>query len=179
MRVDPPPLHVDVAIVDEQGEAPITTSVSATLKRMVADGFNENGEIVVPDCVCGALRSLVGQIDALDQAIGAIDRELAASVKADETAKRLMTIPGVGPVTASAIVATIQDAGVFASEREFAAFLGLTPRQNSTGSKTRLGRITKVGDRYLQRPAESSGNYMNRTGKVRNEMCGMRLDHPR
>src|ERR1700738_2687988 len=83
------------------------------LKRMAADGFNENGEIVVTDCVRGALRSLVGQIDALDEAIGAIDRELAASVKADETAKRLMTIPGVGPVTASAIVATIQDAGAF------------------------------------------------------------------
>ena len=121
------------------------------LKRMAADGFNENGEIVVPDCVRGALRSLVGQIDALDEAIGAIDRELAASVKADETAKRLMTIPGVGPVTASAIVATIQDAGAFASGREFAAFLGLTPRQNSTGGKTRLGRITKMGDRYLRK----------------------------
>ena len=113
------------------------------LKRMAVDGFNENGEIVVPDCVRGALRSLVGQIDALDEAIGAIDRELAASVKADETAKRLMTIPGVGPVTASAITATIQDAGAFASGREFAAFLGLTPRQNSSGGKERLGRITR------------------------------------
>jgi hypothetical protein len=61
------------------------------LKRMMADGFNENGEIFVPDCVRGALRALVGQIDALDEAIGAIDRELAALVKADETAKRLMT----------------------------------------------------------------------------------------
>ncbi len=121
------------------------------LKRMVADGFNENGRIVVPDEVRGALRLLVGQIDALDEAIGAIDRELAASVKADETAKRLMTIPGVGPVTASAIVATVQDASAFASGREFAAFLGLTPRQNSTGGKTRLGRITKKGDRYLRK----------------------------
>ena len=121
------------------------------LKRMAADGFNENGEIVVPDCVRVALGPLIGQIDALDEAIGAIDSELAASVKADETAKRLMTIPGVGPVTASAIVATIQDAGEFASGREFAAFLGLTPRQNSTGGKTRLGRITKMGDRYLRK----------------------------
>jgi transposase len=121
------------------------------LKRTAADGFNENGEIVVPDCVRVALGPLVGQI-ALDQAIGAIDSELAASVKADETAKRLMTIPGVGPVTATAIVATIQDAGAFASGREFAAFLGLTPRQNSTGGKTRLGRITKMGDRYLRKP---------------------------
>jgi transposase len=76
------------------------------LKRMAADGFNENGEIVVPDCVRVALGPLVGQIDALDEAIGAIDSELAAWVKADETAKRLMTIPGVGPVTATAIVAT-------------------------------------------------------------------------
>ena len=98
-----------------------------------------------------ALRPLVGQIDALDEAIGAIDKEIAASVKADETAKRLMTIPGVGPVTASAIVATIQDAGAFASGREFAAFLGLTPRQNSSGGKERLGRITKMGDRYLRK----------------------------
>jgi transposase len=56
-----------------------------------------------------------------------------------------MTIPGVGPVTASAIVATIQDARAFASGREFAAFLGLTPRQNSSGGKERLGRITKMG----------------------------------
>ena len=80
------------------------------LKRMAADGFNENGEVVVPDCVRVALRPLISQIDALDEAIGALDREIAASVGSDATAKRLMTIPGVGPVTASAIVATIQDA---------------------------------------------------------------------
>ena len=121
------------------------------LKRLATDGFDANGQVLVPDCVRVALRPLVGQIDALDEAIGAIDKEIAASVKADETAKRLMTIPGVGPVTASAIVATIQDAGAFASGREFAAFLGLTPRQNSTGGKTRLGRITKMGDRYLRK----------------------------
>ncbi len=121
------------------------------LKLLAAGGFDENGEIVVPDCVRVALRPLVDQIDALDEAISAIDRELAASVKADETAKRLMTIPGVGPVTASAIVATIQDMGAFASGREFAAFLGLTPRQNSSGGKERLGRITKMGDRYLRK----------------------------
>ena len=121
------------------------------LKRMAAGGFDDNGEIVVPDCVRVALRPLLGQIDALDEALDAIDRELAASVKGDETARRLMTIPGVGPVTASAIVATIQDMGAFASGREFSAFLGLTPRQSSTGGKERLGRITKMGDRYLRK----------------------------
>ena len=85
------------------------------LKRLAADGFDDNGEIVVPDCVRAALRPLIGQIDALDAAIGAIDRELVASVKADETAMRLMTIPGIGPVTASAIMATVPDMSAFAS----------------------------------------------------------------
>jgi transposase len=121
------------------------------LKRLAADGFDDDGEIVVADCARAALRPLVDQIDALDETIGAIDKELEASVKTNETARRLMTIPGVGPVTASAIVATVQDARAFASGREFAAFLGLTPRQSSTGGKERLGRITKMGDRYLRK----------------------------
>ncbi|MBV9289027.1 MAG: IS110 family transposase [Hyphomicrobiales bacterium] len=121
------------------------------LKRLAVDGFDEYGEVVVPDSVRVALRPLVSQIDALDAAIGAIDNEIAISVKANETAKRLMTVPGVGPVTASAIVATIQDMGDFASGREFAAFLGLTPRQSSTGGKPGLGRVTKMGDRYLRK----------------------------
>ena len=78
--------HLEIGLIAPQG-----AQHAYGLKRMAADGFNENGEIVVPDCVRGALRSLVGQIDALDEAIGAIDRELAASVKTEETAKRLMT----------------------------------------------------------------------------------------
>ncbi len=121
------------------------------LKRLVADGFDENGEVVVPDCVRQALAPLVHQIDAIDEEIEAIDEEIKALVKADETARRLMTIPGVGPITASAVVATVRDTSAFASGREFAAFLGLTPRQSSSGGKARLGRITKMGDRYLRK----------------------------
>ena len=121
------------------------------LKRLAVGGFDENGEVLLPGCVRVALRPLIGQIDALDEAIGALDKEIAASVKADETAKRLMTVPGIGLVTASAIMATIQDASVFASGREFAAFLGLTPRQSPSGGKPRLGRITKMGDRNLRK----------------------------
>jgi transposase len=136
---------------DRRRRAARRVSHAYDLKRLAIDGFDANGQVLVPDCVRVALRPLVGQIDALDEAIGAIDKEIAASVKADETAKRLMTIPGVGPVTASAIVATIQDAGAFASGREFAAFPALTPRQNSSGGKERLGRITKMGDRYLRK----------------------------
>ena len=112
--------------------APQGASHAYGLKRMVADGFNENGEIVVPDCVRGALRSLVGQIDALDEAIGAIDRELAASVKADETAKRLMTIPWRRP--GHRIGDRGHDPGTPGSSQVGVSSLrsfGLTPRQNS------------------------------------------------
>jgi transposase len=72
------------------------------LKRLVADGCDDNGEIVVPDGVRKALAPLVRQIDAIDEEIAAIDEEIAALVKADETARRLTTIPRVGPVTAQA-----------------------------------------------------------------------------
>jgi transposase len=73
------------------------------LKALVDGAAYENGEIVVPDCVRLALAPLVRQIDALDEAIEAVDKELEASAKADETARRLMTIPGIGPVTAMAL----------------------------------------------------------------------------
>ncbi len=121
------------------------------LKRMLVDGADEHGEIVVPECVRASLRPLSEQIDALDASIGAIDEHIEAAVKADEKARRLMTIPGVGPITASAIVSTVPDTSGFSSGREFAAFLGLTPRQHSSGGKQRLGRITKMGDRYLRK----------------------------
>ncbi len=121
------------------------------LKRLVADGFDENGEVLVPDCVRQALAPLVHQIDAIDIEIEAIDEEIKTLVKADEMARRLMTIPGVGPITASAIVATVRDTSAFSNGREFAAYLGLTPRQSSSGGKERLGRITKMGDRYLRK----------------------------
>jgi transposase len=121
------------------------------LKRPAESGADEHGEILVPDGVRASLAPLVRQIDAIDEEIEAIDDALKASVKADDKARRLMTIPGVGPVTASAIVATIPDMSAFADGREFAAFLGLTPRQSSTGGKERLGSITKMGDRYLRK----------------------------
>jgi transposase len=121
------------------------------LKRMLTDGADENGEIVIPECVRKALQPLGAQIDALDAALRAIDEEILAGVKSNEKARRLMTIPGIGPITASAILATVPDMSSFSSGREFAAFLGLTPRQHSSGGKERLGRITKMGDRYLRK----------------------------
>ncbi len=121
------------------------------LKRLLAyDGVDDDGEIVVPDCVRVALLPLVRQIDALDEAIETIDRELEASAKADETARRLMPFPGSARSPPQRFSPRSRTSARFPAG-EFAAFLGLTPREHSSGGKPRLGRITKMGDRYLRK----------------------------
>ena len=105
----------------------------------------------IPEAVRASLRPIVTQIKHLDSAIKQIDAEIAAGAKADRVASRLMTIPGIGPVTASALAATVGDPASFSGPREFAAFLGLVPRQNSSGGKTKLGPITKMGNQYLRK----------------------------
>lgn len=109
------------------------------------------GHADIPPDVRASLLPLVTQITHLDEAIRAIDTAIASGAKADPVANRLMTIPGIGPVTASALAATIDDPSSFSGPREFAAFLGLVPRQHSSGGKARLGRITKMGNGYLRK----------------------------
>ncbi len=94
---------------------------------------------------------LAEQIDELEKRIAQVDAEILAWHRANQASQRLAKIPGIGPLTASAIVATVADASVFRSGREFSAWLGLVPRQNSTGGKQRLGRITHQGDGYIRR----------------------------
>ena len=86
----------------------------------------------------------------LDERVKVFDAQLDALARDDEACRRLQTIPGVGPKVASALVAAAGDGRAFASGREFAAWLGLTPRQRSTGGRTVLGPISKRGDRYLR-----------------------------
>ena len=105
----------------------------------------------IPIEVREALAPLVAQLRNLDEAIALCDRAIAKMAQKDETARRLMSIPGFGPITASAMAAHVQDASSFAGPREFAAFLGLTPKQNSSGGKQRLGRISKMGNRNLRK----------------------------
>ena len=97
------------------------------------------------------LQALLDQLDALGQQIGEIERHIHAQHRASEASRRLETIPGIGVIGATAIAATVPDPRVFKSGREFAAWIGLVPRQNSTGGKERLGSISKQGDRYLRR----------------------------
>jgi transposase len=104
----------------------------------------------IPHLARRLFREVNERIGALDAQILAYDREIEALARHSEAARRLMDMPGVGPVTATAIVASVADMKVFKSGREFAAWLGLVPRQYSTGGKVRLGRITKQGDVYLR-----------------------------
>lgn len=86
----------------------------------------------------------------LDARLLAYDRKISTLAKACEPARRLMAIEGVGPVTATALVARVGNAGTSKSGRQFAAWLGLTPRQNASGGKTKLGAIRKRGDVTLR-----------------------------
>lgn len=114
-------------------------------------GLIHEGDPTIPEAVRASLMPMVTQIEHLDEAIAQIDAEVAAQARADPVSSRLMTIPGIGPVTASALVASIDDPASFSGPREFAAFLGLVPRQHSSGGKPRLGRITKMGNSYLRK----------------------------
>ena len=104
----------------------------------------------LPDLACRAIRDLQAHLHGLDERIDSYDRELKHLARADEQARRVQTIPGVGPITASGIVASVGSAKEFRNGRQFAAWLGLTPRQSSFGGKTRLGHISKRGDAYLR-----------------------------
>jgi transposase len=131
-------------------ELGIVAAQGLTNARLLA-GMVDEGHAAVPDEVRRALLPLVQQLANLDQAIAEADHAIKAMAKADPVARRLMSIPGIGPVTASAITATVQDPSAFSGPREFAAFLGLTPRQTSSGGKERLGRISRMGNGYLRK----------------------------
>jgi transposase len=94
------------------------------------------------------LQVLANQIEQIEAAVRALERQLLAWHKSNAVSQPLASIPGIGPIITTAIATTV---AVFRSGREFAAWLGLVPRQNSTGGKTRRGGITKRGNRYLRR----------------------------
>ena len=97
-----------------------------------------------------AVADLRAHLSYLDQRIAQYERQLIELARQREAAVRIQRLPGVGPLTASAITASISDGHEFANGRQFAAWLGLVPRQYSTGGKARMGRITKRGDAYLR-----------------------------
>jgi transposase len=105
----------------------------------------------VPEIARQVLKVIVNQIEDTQTRIAGLEMQVLAWHKSNPVSQRLATIPGIGPIIATAIAATVADPSIFRSGREFAAWLGLVPRQNSTGGKARLGGISKRGDSYLRR----------------------------
>jgi transposase len=105
----------------------------------------------LPAVARSALLSLAAQLESLADEIGKIERHLMAWHRQSQASQRLETIPGVGIITATALAASVPDPCVFKSGRQFAAWLGLVPRQNSSGGKDRLGHVSKMGNGYLRR----------------------------
>lgn len=132
------------------GEVGLIAAQGPRHARQLADRIEACDE-TIPIEVCAALAELVHQLHRLDEAIDRLDKTFLAAARTDATARRLMTIPGIGPITATAIAASVPDVSGFEGPREFAAYLGLTPRQHSSGGKERLGRISKMGNRYLRK----------------------------
>lgn len=133
---------MEFGIVARQGPANI-----AALVAVIQDNQNP----LLPQDARPALLILVEQLQLLGRQIEAMEKEATAGQRLDERVKRLMTIPGIGIITATAIAATVPDAKAFKNGREFAAWIGLVPRQQSSGGKERLGGHTKMGDAYLRR----------------------------
>ena len=112
----------------------------------------------MPDIARQVLQVMVNHIEDIQVRIVGLEKQLLAWHKSNPVSQRLATIPGIGPIIATAIAATVADPNTFRSGREFAAWLGLVPRQNSTGGKARLGGISKRGDSYLRRPLVNSAH---------------------
>jgi transposase len=132
-----------------------------------------------PECVTPMLRELarrfLEQINTLDEWIDGINAQLRHAFRADTTCQQLTGVPGIGPVIATAVVGTVGNARAFKNGRQFAAWMGLTPRQHSSGERTRLLGITKRGDAYLRTLLVQGARAVLRTVARRRDRLGQWL----
>ncbi len=126
--------------------APVGRKGVEELLNVVADAADKR----VPDIARACLAALGDQLRKLKEQVLAFDRMITAWHRSNELSRRLDAIPGVGPMLASALVAGVADPKAFRSGRNFSAWIGLVPKQHSSGGKDRLGSISKQGDRYLR-----------------------------
>jgi transposase len=125
---------------------------------VVPKGIHNVGRLIMaceqadlPAAARKALSLLADQLVDTQRKIEHLTADIRTNAKVDEDAQRLQTIPGIGPITASALVSALPDIADFQSDRDLSAWLGMTPKPQSTGGKERLGRISKMGNKYLRR----------------------------
>jgi len=132
------------------GEFGLVVAKGAARLRRALPGILEDAENGLPALAREVLAGLLEQFHEFDAQVSAYDRQLRALAAASEPARRLMQVEAIGAQPATALVASMGDPHVFKSGRSYAASLGITPRQHSSGGKERLGKITRQGDRYLR-----------------------------
>ena len=132
-------------------ELGITASQGASRVNDLIVLIEDPNETRLPAFAREALSVLIAQLQTVKEAIRTLERKLQAWHRSQQASQRLTTIPGVGVITATALVATIGNGAQFKSGRHLSAWLGLVPRQHSSGGKSRLGRISKRGDGYIRR----------------------------
>ena len=135
----------------------------AKLVMVVADARSTG---TLPAEMIDALSALIDQIFSLQEQIDGLNNCIKRQHRTSDVAKRLEGIPGIGIITATAMAATVTDPGHFKSGRDLAAWIGLVPKQNSTGGKVKLGGISKQGDRYLRRLLVVGGTSVVKLAKI-------------
>jgi transposase len=126
--------------------APVGLRGVKRLVSVVSDPTDER----LPSLARICLGSLIASLTTVEWEASCNKRRILAWHRSSEASRRLETIPGIGPIIATALVASVSDPSIFESGRELAAWIGLVPKQNSTGGKERMGRISKQGDKYLR-----------------------------
>jgi transposase len=126
--------------------APVGRNGLQRLMAIIAD----HGDDRLPAMARASLIVLGSQLQLVNEQVLENDRRVRATARSTELGRRLMEVPSVGPLLASAMVASVPDPTAFRSGRDLASWIGLVPRQNSSGGKEKLGGITKQGDRYLR-----------------------------
>lgn len=126
--------------------APVGRKGVEELLRVIADPADKR----IPEIARACLAALGTQLQRLKEQLLEFDRMIMAWHRSDERSRRLDEAPGIGPMLATAVVATVADPKAFRSGRNFSAWVGLVPKQHSSGGKDRLGHISKQGDRYLR-----------------------------
>ena len=133
----------EIGVVVPRGAHEVTALVA-----MVMDAEKTQS---LPDAMRAALRPLVSALFTLNEEVAVLNKAILRQHRGSETSQRLATVPGIGTLTATVLVATVSEPETFSGGREFAAWIGLVPRQHSTGGKARLGHISKMGNRDLRR----------------------------